>query len=451
MKRFLSGLIGALLVCSARADLFKDGETVCFFGDSITHGGRFHSYVYDYYLTRFPDRTVRFVNAGVSGDSAGGAQGRLADDVVANKPTAVVVMFGMNDVGRGNYVAEPNEQQRTAQRQALERYRANMGRLAARLRAEAGEPRLLFVTPSPFDQTGVNDRNNNQPGCNDGLARCAEIVRELAAQNKGTVVDFHAPMTAFNLERQRSDPAFTIIGPDRVHPGAPGHLMMAWLLLKAQGAPALVANVEIDAAAGRVAASENATVTGLEKRDGGCSFTVLEQALPFPVDPAARPLLAWVPIERELNQEVLTVRGLAPGQYELRIDGAAVGQFDAEALAKGVNLASNDATPQVRQARGAVAQLNEARRSTETVLRNHAAVRWFLRHRKVDPDDLAAVRVYAETKMGKTGYYESKVPEYLKAWERRGEVIEKVADLDRQARAACKPVPHLFAVVPVQP
>ncbi len=450
MKRFLSGLIGALLVCSARADLFKDGETVCFFGDSITHGGRFHSYVYDYYLTRFPDRTVRFVNAGVSGDSAGGAQGRLADDVVANKPTAVVVMFGMNDVGRGNYVAEPNEQQRTAQRQALERYRANMERLTARLRAEAGEPRLLFVTPSPFDQTGVNDRNNNQPGCNDGLARCAEIVRELAAQNKGTVVDFHAPMTAFNLERQRSDPAFTIIGPDRVHPGAPGHLMMAWLLLKAQGAPALVANVEIDAAAGRVAASENATVTGLEKRDGGWSFTVLEQALPFPVDPAARPLLAWVPIERELNQEILTVRGLAPGRYELRIDGAAVGQFDAEALAKGVNLAFNDATPQARQAR-AVAQLNEARRSTETVLRNHAAVRWFLRHRKVDPDDLAAVRIYAETKMGKTGYYESKVPEYLKAWERRGEVIEKVADLDRQARAARKPVPHLFAVVPVQP
>ena len=450
MKRFLSGLIGALLICSARAELFKDGETVCFFGDSITHGGRFHSYIYDYYLTRFPDRTVRFVNAGVSGDSAGGAQGRLADDVAANKPAAVVVMFGMNDVGRGNYVAEPNEQQRAAQRQALERYRANMERLTARLRAEAGEPRLLFVTPSPFDQTGVNDRNNNQPGCNDGLARCAEIVRELAAQNKGTVVDFHAPMTAFNLERQRSDPAFTIIGPDRVHPGAPGHLMMAWLFLKAQGAPALVARVEIDAAAGRVVASENATVTGLEKRDGGWSFTVLEQALPFPVDPAARPLLAWVPIERELNQEVLTVRGLAPGRYELRIDGAAVDQFDAEALAKGVNLASNDATPQVRQAR-AVAQLNEARRSTETVLRNHAAVRWFLRHRKVDPDDLAAVRVYAETKMGKTGYYESKVPEYLKAWERRGEVIEKVADLDRQARAACKPVPHLFAVVPVQP
>jgi len=450
MNRLFFGLVGALLVCSARAGLFKDGETVCFLGDSITHGGRFHSYIYDYYLTRFPARTVRFVNAGVSGDSAGGALGRLADDVVAKRPTAVAVMFGMNDVGRGLYVAEPGEQQRAGQQRALENYRANMERLTARLKAEAGEPRLLFVTPSPFDQTGVNDRNNNQPGCNDGLARCAETVRELAGRNKGTVVDFHAPMTAFNIERQRLDPSFTIIGPDRVHPGAPGHLMMAWLFLKAQGAPALVASVEIDAAAGRVVANENASVTGLEKRDGGWSFTVLEQALPFPVDPAARPLLEWVPVERELNQEIVAVRGLAAGQYELRIDGAAVGRFSAEAFAKGVNLAFNEEAPQLRQAQ-AVARLNEVRRSTETVLRNHAAVRWFLRHRKVDPDDLEAVRVYAETKMAKTGYYEGKVPEYLKAWGRRGEVIEKVADLERQAWAARKPVPHLFAVVPVQP
>jgi lysophospholipase L1-like esterase len=61
----------ALVALAARGELFNDGETVCFLGDSITHGGRFHRYVSDYYLTRFPTRTVRFVNAGVSGDSAG--------------------------------------------------------------------------------------------------------------------------------------------------------------------------------------------------------------------------------------------------------------------------------------------------------------------------------------------------------------------------------------------
>ena len=34
---------------------------------------------------------------------------------------------------------------------------------------------------------------------------------------------------------------------------------------------------------------------------------------------------------------------------------------------------------------------------------------------------------------------------------RRSEVIEKVDGLERQAWAARKPLPHLFAVVPVQP
>lgn len=89
-----------------------------FLGDSITHGGRFHRYISDYYLTRFPTRTVRFVNAGVSGDSAGGAMGRLDEDVLSQKPTSVAVMFGMNDVNRGSYVADPDAQKGAAQRAA---------------------------------------------------------------------------------------------------------------------------------------------------------------------------------------------------------------------------------------------------------------------------------------------------------------------------------------------
>jgi len=305
MKRVLSLGSFILLAFVAVGEMFKDGETVCFFGDSITHGGRFHSFIYDYYLTRFPERTIRFVNAGVSGDSAGGALGRLDEDVTARKPSSVVFMFGMNDVGRGNYVTNSDEKLCAAQKRSLQGYQANMEKLVARVRSEAGKPKLLFITPSPFDQTGVNDRNNNQPGCNDGLGRCAEMVRALAAENGGAVVDFHAPMTAFNLEQQKRDPRYTIVGPDRVHPGAPGHLMMAWLFLKAQGAPALVSKVVIDVSAVKVAESANATVTGLAKKDGAWHFSVLERALPFPIDPAAQAILGVLPIEQDLNQEIL--------------------------------------------------------------------------------------------------------------------------------------------------
>mgnify|MGYP001561455462 CR=1 FL=1 len=72
----------------ARAELFRNGETVCFLGDSITAGGRYYNVILDYYLTRFPERTVRFVNAGRSGDTAGGSLKRLQEDVIDKKPMA---------------------------------------------------------------------------------------------------------------------------------------------------------------------------------------------------------------------------------------------------------------------------------------------------------------------------------------------------------------------------
>ncbi len=446
MKRAFSLVVGILLLLGGgvRADTFQDGETVCFLGDSITHGRQYHSMIYAYYLTRFPDRTIRFVNAGIAGDSAGGALGRLEEDVLSKSPSTVVVMLGMNDVGRGNYVANPTAKQLKAQAQALERYRANMDKLLGRLKAETSA-RFVLMTPSPFDQTCVNDRDNNQPGCNDGLGRCAEIARSLAPKYRAEVVDLHGPMTAFNLQRQKHDPKYTIIGPDRVHPGAPGNLMMAWLFLKAQGAPALVSEVVFDATAGRAVKTSDATVSDIRRKAGGWTFTVLEKALPYPVDEAARELLDVIPLEKSLNQEIVKITGLAQGSHALSIDGAAVARHTAAEWADGVNLAFNPATPQVKQAEK-VAKLNEERRRTEVRLRGYACVRWFLRHRRVDPDDLAAVKTYAETKMNKTGYYESHVPTYLKEWERRAEVIAKVAALEKETLRARKPIPHVYEI-----
>ena len=323
-----------------------------------------------------------------------------------------------------------------------------MEKLVGRIRSEGGDPRLLFITPSPFDQTAVNDRNNNQPGCNDGLGKCATLVRELAGKNNATVVDFHSPMTAFNLERQKSDPSYTIVGPDRIHPGAAGHLMMAWLFLRSQGAPALVSKVTVDVAKLHITECENATVSDFATKDGIWSFTLLEKSLPFPVDDAAKPLLAALPIERELNQETVAATGLSSGSYELLIDGAVTGRYTAEELAKGVNLAFNAASPQVKQAQ-AVAKLNETRRSTECVLRNYAAVRWFLKHRQVNPDDLAAVTTFAETKMSKTGFYEGMVANYVENWSKRSDVAAKVASIEQALFIARKPVSHVYVLRPV--
>ncbi|MCY2988725.1 MAG: SGNH/GDSL hydrolase family protein [Planctomycetota bacterium] len=454
MKRlvFVAVLLLAVWSLGSRvsAELFQDGETVCFLGDSITAGGRYQAIIADYYLTRFPERKVRFANAGRSGDSAGGSLSRLQEDVINKQPTSVAIMFGMNDVNRGAYVAHPDDKKKAAQQQALEGYKANMAKVVGRIRTEAAEPKLFFLTPSPFDQTVVLDKENNQPGCNDGLGRCAEIVRELAAKHNGTVVDFHGSMTALNLVQQKQDPKWTIVGGDRVHPGASGHLMMAWLFLKTQGATPLVSKVTVDAAAGRATESVNAQVTAVGQANGGVTFTVLEKALPFPVDPAAKPLLELVPIETDLNQELLSVTGLADGRYEVRIDGAPAGRHTGVELARGINLAFNEATPQFKLAQR-VAQLNGQRRNAEAQACSLLNTRrWMQIHYKINVDDPAAVQAHYDSFRDKTEYIAAMALNYLKQWPRYGELLKEMALREKEAWESRQPVPHVYAVVPAE-
>ena len=433
----------------ACGELFKDGETVCLLGDSITARGATQTILSDYYLTRFPDRTVRFVNAGRSGDNAGGALGRLQEDVIAKKPTSVSIMFGMNDVNRGAYVSNSDDAKKSQQQQALNGYKANMENLIARIRTEAGDAKLYLVTPSPFDQTVVLEKENNQPGCNDGLGRCAEFVREMAQRNRAALVDFHAPMTALNLEQQTKDPKWTIVGGDRVHPSAPGHLMMAWLFLKAQGAPSLISKITVDAAGGHAAECMNAEVSGVEKKSGGVVFTVREKALPFPIDPAAKPLLELLPIKKDLAEEMLSVTGLADGHYEVRIDGAPVGRFTAADLALGINLAFNEATPQFKQAQE-VRGHNEQRRNAEAQACSLMNTRrWMQSRYKVNVDDPIAVQSHYDHFEDKKEYNAGMALNYIKNWPRYEELLQQVAAHEKNALSGRVLVSHLYAVAPV--
>ena len=437
-----------LLPGSGRAAPFEDGESVCFLGDSITAGGGYQTIISNYYLTRFPDRRIQFVNAGRAGDTAGGSLNRLQEDVIDQKPTVVAIMFGMNDVNRRAYVANPGADETKAQQDALLRFKENLAAVVGRLRAGLGQPKFLFLTPSPFDQTVVLAKDNNHPGCNDGLARCTEIVRELAAANSATLVDFHAPMTALNLEQQKKDPKWTIIGGDRVHPGAPGYLMQAWLFLKTQGTPAVVSEVALDVTAGRAVESVNAEVSAIAAAGGGVTFAVLEKSLPFPIDPAAATVLDVLPIEKDLNQQILSVHGLAAGNYELKIDGSSVGHYSARDLEDGVNLAFNEKTPQFKQAQ-TVAKFNELRRNAEAqAIRLLNTRRGLQSQYKINPDDLDAVRAHYERFTNKKESAALMALDYINKWPQYDELRQEAAVKAKEALAHRTPAPHDYAIQP---
>jgi lysophospholipase L1-like esterase len=312
----------------------RDGDRVVFYGDSITQDGAYARFVEEYVRTRFPRWDVRFWNAGVGGDTVkGGGAGpidvRLERDVIARRPTVVTIMLGMNDGGYKPF--DP-----TTLAAFGDGYRA----IVAKLRSALPGARLTFIRSSPFDD--VARPPQFAPGYDDALRRLGCYVTTLGAQEKATVVDFREPVNAGIAAVLRDNPDLARqVLPDRVHPGAAGHLVMGATLLRAWSAPGLVTRVEIDAAGKRVVAAENTDVSGLVA-EGRVAWTQLDRALPLPLgfedgetELAQR---AGADIE-SLDREPLVVTGLASGRFELKVDGQSVGTFTDAELATGVNLA----------------------------------------------------------------------------------------------------------------
>ena len=74
MKKFIIVAICLLMgingMQSQSIPVFKEGERVAFVGNSITCGGHYHSYIWLYYMTHFPNRRIDVFNEGVGGDVA---------------------------------------------------------------------------------------------------------------------------------------------------------------------------------------------------------------------------------------------------------------------------------------------------------------------------------------------------------------------------------------------
>src|SRR5262245_55733176 len=89
---------------------FRDRDTVVFLGDSNTFAGGYAKVVERYTRLRFPKLGVGFVNAGVSGDTAQTGLARFRRDVLDAGATAVVVVFGVNDLCWGDCADDAHEE-----------------------------------------------------------------------------------------------------------------------------------------------------------------------------------------------------------------------------------------------------------------------------------------------------------------------------------------------------
>lgn len=444
------------VVTHTEAAPFQDRDTVVFFGDSITHRGRYHEFLADYYYTRFPEADIRFVNSGIGGDNAKSSQFRIPEDIVERAPTHVCVHFGMNDVGRTVYSSRPTADDLVIAEKCQAEYRRNLPELVSKIRRAVPEARLLYLTPTPYDDTA--DVTNippgktgwsvvNTKGCNVGLSLMAGFVMTQAKADGVPFVDWYTPLQSFLMGRRENDPHFMFTRYDRTHPEALGHSIMAWKFLEAQGAPALVSDVAVDAGSLAVKRAENAEVGTVTRSANGLSFCVRAKSLPFPVPAEALPVIGEFDVERKLNRETLSVEGLPGGRYAVHIDGSEVGVWPAAELAGGIALGFNERTPQYRQAQ-AVAEEVAALARREAKLRNHHSARWMFGNGGAPVDDVEAFRAWFEKNVAdKNEYFAKFVPGYLDYWSKYREVRAEMQAEWRKVRARAKPPIRRYEII----
>lgn len=403
MKKIAWILAAALLAGTAAPAQtiapFKDGDRVVYLGNSITDGGHYHSYIWLYYMTRFPEMNLRMYNAGIGGETAGGMFKRLDGDVFSKRPTVLTVTFGMNDTGYMEYNGDNPEAFGEARyKECFENYK----KMEKRLEGLDGV-RVVMIGSSPYDETARIEGNTPLRGKNAVMQRVVEFQKASADAHGWEFIDYNAPLVEVGRQQQAVDPSFTLTGGDRVHPDNDGHMVMAYLFLKAQGfAGKEVADIRIDAAKGEVLESANCKISNLRKYGRDLSFDYLANSLPYPMDTVAH---GWgmkrgqanaaklVPFVEEMNREMLTVKGLK-GNYSVLIDGEKIGTWSAGELAEGINLAEIVWTPQYQQAL-AVMHLNEYRWEIERNFRDYAWMQYdfFQDHGLLDANDRHVVEV----------------------------------------------------------
>lgn len=430
--------IGILLHAGAQKIApFKAGDRVAFVGNSITDGGHYHSYIWLYYMTHFPNARITCFNAGIGGDAINQIYDRFDDDVFTKKPNILTLTWGMNDSGYFEWYRADAQDFMDKKIQGSYKY---YGMLEDKLK-QRPDIKKIFILGSPYDETSKFTTKNIYPKKSIAFSKIIDFQREAAKRNGYGYVDFYHPMAAINAREQAKDSTFSLTPNDRVHPDNDGHLVMAYLFLKAQGLDNKpVADLGVSAQSKKVIKAINCRIANVTAGADSLSFTYLANSLPYPLDTIPRgwgnhkkqaDALKVIPFTKEFNQETLAVKDLKAGDYKVLIDGELIGRWSAQQLADGINMAEITTTPQYQQAIQ-IRELNEERWDIERRIRMYVWMQYdFLKGKGLLHNDsnaaMDSVKKYAVKDIfvngNKDNYTRARYKSLRDAWQKEMEVL----------------------------
>lgn len=323
--------------------LFEDGDVVGFIGDSITHveytGISYQEFIYNYYVTRYPDWELEFRNLGTASYMAAdavrlfGGSAHIYDRAMLGINKAVI-MFGMNEA---------------LHEWSAERYIQSINQLVQLLNKNGiGNEDIILVAPTPYDQTRSSNYTEDGEQKEDTDDLLCEYTGELKilSEELGThYIDLHTPMLWVTGIAQSRIPDDTLTVTDNVHPNAMGSTLAGFFFLYQQGAGKTVAKASI--AEDGAVSTKRASVWKVKKKgERYLSFCYKTGSLPMAVSYEFNQATQYFEVIDAISEEKLTVEGLKPEMnYTVYMDHVPVTACKGTELAEGINLTNLDASP----------------------------------------------------------------------------------------------------------
>lgn len=198
----------------------KTDSTLLFIGDSITDCGRarpvgthksglgngYVILVESLLNIAYPERSIRVLNTGISGNTVLDLKARWQEDVLEHDPDCLSIMIGINDVWR--QFDNPLEKQIHID---ADLYRTTYDTLIGQTDVDS----LVILSPY-YLETNPDDPMRKM------MDQYGEIAAQIAEKHEGIFVDIQAA-----FDRLMENIPSQMIAGDRVHPDTTGHMTIA--------------------------------------------------------------------------------------------------------------------------------------------------------------------------------------------------------------------------------
>jgi lysophospholipase L1-like esterase len=218
-------LLAAIVVAAPgtgnAADIkLKKDDKIVFLGDSITAGGvrpkGYVTLIKEALAEKHKDLGIEVIGAGISGNKVPDLQKRLDKDVLAKKPTIVVIYIGINDVWHG--LNDPSKGT------PKDKYEEGLKEIIGKIKKSGAQ--VVLCTPSVIGEKrdGTNKGENV-------LDEYAEISRKVAKDTDSRLCDLRKAFTQTLGRNNKENEPKGILTTDGVHLNDNGNKLVAESIL----------------------------------------------------------------------------------------------------------------------------------------------------------------------------------------------------------------------------